>query len=374
MKKAFILIAIIGLALSIASVFHKSTGEHGAGSASGTSAANNQSGFYRGVLVDAGMVTPAAIKEWTTHHQSIVLFISPTNIQSSLIAAQTILESAGSVEYFFEIARDPELAQRFPEWMASLQGHPEWMRFYPGFQQADDNHVTKNFPWVPIFYQEAFDAHLARLKDALEILPKPRRVWLNDIQGAPSACGCGHTLCRWTADYGPKTTARFIGNSAPALFTSAVAGLVPESEVIPILSGECEESDIDGPCAGVGCFKGICWKALTQQLDPLSESSPIIGINNLYQALERNLERYGPPGSWAQFSIQSFHSMPPLRGGRGIPPQRIISLLQGFDVPQEAVLTQLSSVQASRAAGYLLALTPVEQSWKPVTIPYTPHP
>ena len=33
------------------------------------------------------------------------------------------------------------------------------------------------------------------------------RRFLNDLQAAPSACGCGNTFCRWTPDYGPIRTA-----------------------------------------------------------------------------------------------------------------------------------------------------------------------
>ncbi len=322
---------------------------------------------FRGLLVDASMVTPTAVAEWADSGYSVALWVSEAG-EAEISAARSLTESLGSVDYFFEIARCPPMADAHPEWMASIQGHPEWMRFYPGFNSPSETEVVKVYPWVPVFYREAFDAHVLRIRTALKKLPEPARVWLHDLQGAPSACGCGHSLCRWTADYGPKKTATPLGDEAAALFTTAVATMVPDSEVIPIMAGECEELDKDGPCAGVGCFKGICWKAFAQQMDPLAEAAPVIGASCLFREHDRDLPRYGESGSWPAFSIRSFEDMPPARGGKAVPPQRIIALIQGWDVSPEEIARQQSSVAESGAAGYLLSRVRIDQSWEPKTI------
>jgi hypothetical protein len=271
------------------------------------------------------------------------------------------------VEYFVEIGRNPELADAHPEWMASLQGHDEWRRFYPSLEAPGPSQVVKNYPWVTVFYQEAAAAHLDRVTESLSQLPPAKRLWLNDIQGGPSACGCGHPLCRWTADYGPKRTATLLGDDAPAQFVHRLKERLPEgTEIVPILASECEELDKPHLCAGVGCFKGICWKAFSRQLDALAQGSELMGVACFYKAFQRDLPTYGKPGAWTRVAIESFSAMPPRRGGKGVPPQRLIALLQGWDVPPTAVQTQIQAAEDSHAAGVLLALTPIEQSWKPV--------
>ena len=57
-----------------------------------------------------------------------------------------------------------------------------------------DDEVVKTYPWVPVLSREGFDAQLARVRKLLDGLPRPAGVFLNDLQAAPSACGCGHSF------------------------------------------------------------------------------------------------------------------------------------------------------------------------------------
>src|SRR6266446_5729041 len=122
-------------------------------------------------------------------------------------AIQHIRENKLGLYYWIEIARNPEMADAHPESMASLQGHPEWRRLFPKAPKPGDGEVIKTYPWTPIYYQETFDAHLKRIANLLKGLPSAKGIFLNDLQAAPSACGCGNIFCRWTTDYGPVTTA-----------------------------------------------------------------------------------------------------------------------------------------------------------------------
>lgn len=190
-------------------------------------------------------------------------------------AGERVRRSGLDLYYWIEVARCPELAEAHPLWMASLQGHQEWRRFFPDAPRPDADEVVKAYPWVPVLYKEAYEAQLERVVGLLKGRPAARGVLLNDLQGAPSACGCGNPLCRWTADYGKIRTATPLGDDAAARFVAAVEKAVPDSEVIPVWTTECEEHDgaKDGLCAGVGCFKGICWRAYTAQLTPVAQQS-----------------------------------------------------------------------------------------------------
>lgn len=282
-------------------------------------------------------------------------------------AAVRIGDAKLAVYYWIEIGRCPELADAHPEWMASLQGHPEWRRLFRNPPVPGRSEVVKNYPWVPILYKESFAAHLERVQTLLRDLPPPQGIFLNDLQGAPSACGCGNTLCRWTADYGDIKTATPLEPDAAAQFVQQLEQLIPGVEMIPVWTTECEEPDCDedGHCAGVGCFEGICWKAYTSQLMPVAERCQRLGALLLYKSLQRDLSRYGPRGSWIPVGLETFRTMPPKRGGKAISADRLIAVLQGWDVPlSETEFQQQLALQAG-AGGFVLATVKIDQSWQP---------
>ena len=284
-------------------------------------------------------------------------------------AAARIVESGLTLYYWIEIARCEELADAHPEWMASLQGHPEWRRLFKDAPiPLEKTEVVKNYPWVPIFYKEAFDAHVARVTRLLANKPQAAGIFLNDLQGAPSACGCGNTLCRWTTDYGPIQTATPLKDDAAALFVAAISQLAPNSTVIPVWLTECEEHDCeeDGVCGGVGCFNGICWKAWNRQLQPVAEQSDRIAVLMPFRMFERDSPRYGEAGAWIGHALKMFQSMPVKQNSKPIEPHRLIAIVQGWDVSEADIAAQKHHAEVTGAAGTIIVRTPINQSWKPV--------
>ncbi len=323
--------------------------------------------FFEGLALLPSEATAERIGQCQAAGQQIVLRLGCEEKEAGLAAARALELAGMEIGYFVEIANCPALAATHPEWMASLQGHPEWRRLFPEFPAPAVGEVVKTWPWVPVFNREAFDAHVTRVTELLKELPAPKRLWLNDIQGAPSACGCGHPLCRWTADYGPLKTATTIGDSAPAKFVQAVAALVPGCEVIPILTTECEQEDKADVCAGVGCYEGICWKAWSRQLAALDPVAPRIGVACFYREFGRDLPRYGGEAAWIATALDSFSAMPPQRGGTAISAHRLIAVVQGWNVTSEQVAAQLDVARRAGAAGTLLLAGAVDQSWEPRT-------
>lgn len=318
-------------------------------------------------LYSADMITDQTLRDCQQRKVSMVLFVKSLD-NTTINAAKLIQSKLGSVDYFFEIARCEELAKKHPEWMASIQGHDEWMRLFPGMGKPGKDEIVKVFPWVPIFYKEAQKAHLQRIVSATEYLPKPKRVWLNNVQGAPSACGCGHPLCRWTSDYGKVLTASKLGDEAPAKFVEKVKAALPESDVIPIMTSECEEADKHTTCCGVGCFEGACWKAFTKQLDLVAQEVKHVGVACFYKEFDRDLDRYGQEAGWTRYALQSFESMPKLRGGKGVSPDRLVAVVQGWNVNEEELNQQTKIARSMQVAGILICKTKVEQKWQPKII------
>ncbi len=301
----------------------------------------------RGAMLDASQITESRLQSLQqAGTNTIVIPLGATTEAAPGVlqdAARRVRGGGLQLYYWIEIARCPELADAHPEWMASLQGHDEWRRWYPDTPQPDDDQVVKVYPWVPILYREAFEAHLQRVGGTLATAPPCDGVYLNDLQGAPSACGCGNTLCRWTADYGPKRTASPAPADAAARFVATVKQRFPNLSVIPVWLTECEEHDgtDDGACAGVGCFRGICWQAYTEQLIPVAQQNERLAVLSTYVELRRDLATYPQPAGWIGAVIESFQTMPPKHKGTAIPASRLISVLQGWGVDESIVHAQV---------------------------------
>ncbi|MCA9085194.1 MAG: hypothetical protein KDA81_14115 [Planctomycetaceae bacterium] len=332
----------------------------------------------RSVLLTAQQVTDQELQQARDAGLTSVVLqltsVKPDVQQQERTAAEKIAQTGLKLDYWIEIARCPELADVHPEWMASLQGHPEWRRFFPDAPLPAKGEVIKNYPWVPILYQEAFDAHRNRVAQLLTDLPPPSMVYLNGLQGAPSACGCGNSLCRWTADYGPILTATRIKANAAVSFVKAVEVLIPHATVIPVWLTECEKHDCtqEGLCSGVGCFDGICWKAWEKQLTPLARHADLIGVFAPYKQFQRDLPLYGGSGAWVSHCVKSFAEMPVRHGGKAIAANRLVTAIQAWDVTEQELNSQLQHMQHSGAAGYVLIKQQIDQSWSPLLYSVTP--
>jgi hypothetical protein len=211
---------------------------------------------------------------------------------------------------------------------------------------------------------------LERVKKLLANQPKAVGIFLNDLQGAPSACGCGSPLCRWTSDYGERRTTTPLSDDAATLFVKAVENVSPDTSVIPVWTTECEKHDgaEDGLCAGVGCFDGICWKAYTKQLMPLQQACDKLAVLLPFREFNRDLPIYGERAGWIRHAIDSFEKIPPQHGGDKIPASRLIAVLQGWDVKPSDVEAQVNVAKKSGVLGFIVAYAKIDQSWHPKVI------
>ena len=325
----------------------------------------------RGALLAAIEVTDDRIQQLIADDTTAIVVVLTSDSQQSeqteRAAAARVLASNLDLHYWIEVARAPELADAHPEWMASLQGHAEWRRFFPDLPIPGDDEVVKTYPWVPILAQETYAAQLERVKRLLADKPAAKGVFLNDLQGAPSACGCGNSLCRWTSDYGKKRTTTKLKDDAAARFVEAVRDSMPDCSIIPVWTTECEEHDgaKDGLCAGVGCFKGICWRSYANQLMPVAKTCPQLAVLATYREFQRDLPIYGEKAGWIHEAVTSFQTMPPRHGGDAIDASRLITVLQGWDGDESDFAAQIRVATRSGCAGYIVAYSKIEQSWEP---------
>ncbi|MSR63541.1 MAG: hypothetical protein EXS08_13970 [Planctomycetes bacterium] len=249
----------------------------------------------RVVLCDAGQVL--AGDERALAAGRVVLRVEERDSDRDLEAAVATLARLGIPHaWWLEVARSPSLADAHPEHMASLQGHDEWRVLAPDAPRAADGSVLKVHPWVPLTTAEGFELQRARLAARLAALPPADEVYLADLQGAPSACGCGHPRCRWATDYflatpdSPRaiSSGTPLGPEAAARFVAALRPAARGATLIPVWMAECDEAD--ELCHGVPCFAGACWPALARQWAPLVAENERLAVLVLEPArVEREL-------------------------------------------------------------------------------------
>lgn len=284
-------------------------------------------------------------------------------------AAARVRSAGQQLGYWFEIGRDPALADAHPDWVATLQGHGEWREEHPAAVTPAADEVVIAWPWVPVAYAQAYAAHRERVQRRLAALPPADFVFLNDLQGPPAACGCGNVLCRWATDYtlhgaSPRRAATPLGPNAATRFVAEVRTSAKAAEVIPVWVTECEEQDTvaDGACHGVGCYHGACWREFDRQWVPLRAECPTVALLLPYRAFRRDLPRFGNKAGWVRFAIEHLDAHE-RRAGRPPVAPSLIAVVQawdGADVP-----AQLAAAAAAGATRVLVAEAPIQQDFEP---------
>ncbi|MEX0712661.1 MAG: DUF3179 domain-containing (seleno)protein [Pirellulales bacterium] len=337
-------------------------------------------GPFEAVIVDAAALTPRAARGWRDEgYRAVVVALDERYSLADYRSAAATAKQAGlDLYYWIEVARNQPLAEAHPEWMASLGLHEDWHERYPDVPLPAKGQVAKVFPWVPIGYREAFDAHRARVARLVERAAGDYRgLLLNDLQGGPASCGCGNLQCRWAIDYGvPSTGTRLEGDDVAARFIAEVQKLVPGREVVPIWTTECEDRDLPaslapgakttGHCGSVPCSRGTCPKAFTQQFSALAAAHQgPIGILATHKELKRDGPQYGGPAGWVPQALDYLDQVLPGHGGQAIDRGRLWLVVQGYDLSGDERQAARRAALGSAAAAVLVALTPIDQSYEP---------
>jgi hypothetical protein len=282
-----------------------------------------------------------------------------------------LAEQAGMTLWpWIEVARNQALADAHPEWMAAPGGHhDDWRRRFPKAPAPQTGHVTKAWPWVPIGYAPAFEAHRERLRTLLDDLPGTwAGVFLNDLQAGPSSCGCGNDQCRWALDYGsPATTSRTPGDDAAARIVADLLARYPGKAVVPVWVTECEPADLPdakngtGLCGGVGCARGDCWPRYARAWNALLKvTDGPIALALWPESFRRD------PARWIETDLALFQNPP--RDSSSLAAARAVAVVQAWDKPAPTVHALAERVNRL-AAAWVLALDPIDQSWEPRLVP-----
>jgi hypothetical protein len=322
-----------------------------------------------GILVGPDRVTPEALASWRAKGvNSLVVPLDESVARERWKALADEAERAGLALYpWLEVARNPAMADAHPEWMAAPGGHhDDWRRRFPNAPVAKSGEVIKAWPWVPVGYAPAFEAHRRRVRTLLENLPGTwRGVFLNDLQAGPSSCGCGNDQCRWALDYGsPSTAVKTAGDDPAARLVAEVVAGHPAKAVIPVWVTECEMIDLPrvqgstGYCGTVECAKNTCWPSYAKMWNPLLKATPGPVALAVWD------EDFGRGPKWVDTALSLFHKPP--RGGDPVGPERVVAVLPAWGGGKaEPDITALADRAKEAKGGWVLARSKVEQSWEP---------
>ena len=335
------------------------------------------------VFVMPDIVTPELIERWRREgFTAVVVLLDEDHSTDAYRAAATAASSAKmDLYYWVEIARNNHLADAHPRWMASLGMHNDWLARFPAIKMPKKDEVAKAYPWVPIGYAEAFQAHLHRVDQLLRTVPNSYRgLLLNDLQGGPASCGCGNLQCRWAIDYSVPTTATKEGaDDAAARFVSKVRRLTPGKQIVPVWMTECEERDLPadkspagkttGLCGGVACAMGTCPQAFAKQLRALMDThAGPLGLLTAEYNCGRDARFYGSPGGWIAAAVDYLDNTHVVAQKPGLPHDRLWLVVQGTREDVEAEAAARNAAHNLHPGAVIVARVSVDQSYEPRVI------
>jgi hypothetical protein len=139
----------------------------------GESQAADRKAPMRGVLVGHDRVSPEFLEAWKAKGvNAVVVPLDEAEKRRWKPMADAVDRAGMTLWPWVEVARNPAMADAHPEWMAAIGGHhDDWRQRFPDAPEAKRGEVIKAWPWVPIGYSPAFDAHRQRLKLLLGDLP-----------------------------------------------------------------------------------------------------------------------------------------------------------------------------------------------------------
>ena len=132
---------------------------------------------FEAVIVELKAVDDENVAAWKKEgFRAIVVVVDDRHEAADLKkSAKAVAANSLDLYYWIEIGRNPAMAKEHPQWMASLGGHhADWRKRFPDVRKLEKEEVAKVWPWVPIGYREAFDAHLAKVTLLLERIPADR--------------------------------------------------------------------------------------------------------------------------------------------------------------------------------------------------------
>lgn len=330
-----------------------------------------------GYLVEVTQINTDLLRQaCAEQHTVLAIVLHEETDRQAFSAALREVRAVGLLPYaWIEVGRDQRAAAAHPEWL-NTPWHPEWLAAFPDWQ-TPEGMMPAVAPWVSVHTRAVFDYALARITRLLAGWSQNeglQGIFLNDIQGGPTGCGCGNELCRsWDVSPGAKVAPSPFTHTEDYFtvrFLEAVTAACEGLHVIPVICSECEIGVTIGGivnpdlsalhCHGVTCGNpcgGIYYPGLIRALS----SQTCVGLLSFYQLFGRNIPLYGDEAAWCAAILDGYRQQQP--------DGQVISVLQGWNVDDAAIEAQIVQSRRGGANGQLIALCAIDQSWWPVAVP-----
>jgi hypothetical protein len=308
-------------------------------------------------------------------YNSVVVALTDDTAGKDLDGWRSLATSASLALYLWiEVGRSQKLADLHPEWISGMGSHEDWRLRFPQAPRPGTSQRIGMYPWVPIWYRAVLEERRKAIVSLLDGRTEGiAGVFLDKVQGAPSACGCGNDQCRWTADYNMGGGPEKVDGSPSAELVALLKKDLPGVEWIPVWVIECEEHDHGKGsteyCASVDCFHGRCWKESTKELEALRNAQGPGGALALLSAAKlfrRDLPRYAPAGGWLGESLKDLSTLPPKYGHPPVSPDRVISIVEDA-AGDEAAFEE--KTLATGVKGLVVLKSRIDEGWEPRLIP-----
>ena len=343
------------------------------------------------VLVEPRDVTPERLGQWRDDgYRALAVALDERFAAADYRSAAGIAAAANcELYYWIEIARNERMADEHPEWMAALGMHDDWQRDFPERAAADKSQVIKAYPWVPIGYREAFEAHAERVLRLARQVPSQYRGFIVDgLQGGPASCGCGNLQCRWALDYHvPATTAARGGDDAAAQFVARLGRELPGKEIVPTWVTECEMDDLSaaqgaahstGLCGSVPCAKRTCPEVFARQWSALRavHKGPIavLGLHGEFRrrprdaaSTERAVAWVAGPGKYLATTLES-------QGAERAEPGQLWLVVEGNDLPADEVRAARRAAARTGVSRVVTTTIRLDQTYSPRAVKVAEEP
>ena len=270
----------------------------------------------RGVFVKPERLTPEFLAGWKAKGATAVVVVLDEDAKRRWTTIAESVECAGLTLWpWIEVARNPAMADAHPDWMAATGGHhDDWRRRFPKAPTAKGGEVVKAWPWVPIGYAPAFDAHRERLHVALDGIA--RQVGGRVLE-RPSSRPVVVRLRQRSVPLGARlrhapTASRTPGDDAAAKLVARSSQAIPgnRSSRSGLPSARCDfpgAKNGTGLCGGVACAKNDCWPRYARAWNPLIEATNgPLALALWPQTFRRD------PARWIETAVPLFQK--PLRG------------------------------------------------------------
>ena len=98
---------------------------------------------------------------------------------------------------------------------------------------------------------------------------------------------------------------------------------------------------------------------------PIERTCAQLGLLVPYKAFQRDVPFYQGEAAWIGHAVTAMDAMPRKYKHAPIKSSRLITVLQGWDVSEAQIQSQIRVAEQAGVGGYIVSYWAIDQSWQP---------